>query len=232
MPRRLTFEDATALVKERADIENDRHIQPAELAAMMSSAYGTVYQKVASSGGRYWETTHTITVDGSSSYLEPADHLSTLGLDLVRLDESRRPLRPLPIQHRHRYAGRTGEARFYTIIDNRIFLYPKPSSGTYELLYIPQAPDLKSYTDADLFDLVTPDGEEMFIWGTVVKIFAKKEQDPRLAIAERDAAAERLLEWATMRSLIDGPVRVVEGDDDDCSSNINGSWNPASWRYR
>ena len=231
MPRRLTFENARDLCKQRADIENDRHIQPAELAAMMSSAYGAVYQKVAASGGRYWESTYSITADGSASYPEPDDHLSTIGLDLVRADGTRCPLKPLPIQHRHRFAGRTGEARRYMLIDSALILFPKPSSGAYEMLYIPQAPDLKTYADSDLIDVVTPDGEEMFIWGTVVKILAKKEQDPRLAITERDAAAERLLEWATMRSLVDGPVRVVEDTEDDLA-DINGSWNPASWRYR
>lgn len=232
MPRRLTFEDAATLCLQRADVENDPHIEAAELASMMSSSYGDAYSVVAKSGGRYFETVHPIAADGSDSYDEPDDHLSTIGMDFVASNERRAPVRQLPIQHRHRWAGRRGQARRFVIIDDQIWLYPKPASGNYELLYIPQAPDLKTYAAGDLFDVVTPDGEEMFVWGTVVKILAKKQRDVRLAIAEREAARTRLLEWALLRSMVEGPVRVVDDDDDYDSGDINGSWNDASWRFR
>jgi hypothetical protein len=232
MPRRLTFSDAATLCLQRADVESDPHIGTAELAAMMSSAYGDAYSVVAKSGGRYWETTYTITADGSASYVEPADHLSTIGMDFVATNGRRTPVHQLAIQHRHKWAGRTGQARRFVIIDNQIFLYPTPSSGTYELLYIPQAPDLKTYSGGDLFDVVTPDGEEMFLWGTVKKILGKKGRSAVMAHDECEAARARLLEWALLRSMVEGPIRVVQ-DEDDCDySDPNGSWNDASWRYR
>jgi hypothetical protein len=232
MPRRLTFSDAATLCLQRADAEGDPHIDPAELAAMMSSSYGDAYSVVAKSGGRYFETTYQITATGADSYDEPDDHLSTIGMELVSTTKRRTPVHQLAIQHRHRWAGRTGQARRFVIIDDQIFLYPVPSSGTYELLYIPQAPDLKTFADGDLFDVVTPDGEEMFIWGTVKKILGKKGRSAVMAHDECEAARGRLLEWALLRSMVEGPVRVVQ-DDDDCDyADPNGSWNDASWRFR
>lgn len=228
MPRRMTYTTALARVRQRADIEGDDHIADTELSAMMSAAYGEVYQEVANSGHRYWETTHTITADGSDSYDEPDDHLATIQLERVDASDRRYPLDEIMAQERHLYAGQSGgEATLWCLVDDQIFLFPKPSSGTYELTYIPQCPDLATYAGSDLFDVVTPDGEELFLWGSAVKALSKKSRDVRLAIAEREAARARLQQWAALRAF-NGPRRRIFVQDDYDPRDLD----PGSWRNR
>lgn len=227
MPRRFTMSDLVVKCQRRADKENDDHIAAAEWKALISEQYGDVYSVVAGTGMQYFQHTSTIATTGASYYDEPADHLSTVALDrIVDSAGTRRSLQEIMAQERARFAGRSGsEARVFALVDDRIYLYPTPPSGqTYELLYIPQPPDLGSYADADVVDLVTPDGEAFLVWGVAVKALSKGEGDVRLALAERDAARGRLLEWAAERS-INEPRRIIVD---------SGDWpsDPAEWRNR
>lgn len=117
-------------------------------------------------------------------------------------------------QERSRYGGVTGDAYEYAIVDDQIYLYPTPSSGTYQLIYIPQPPDLSDYDDADIVDLVCGFGEAYVIWGTAIKAMAKGEGDVRLAMAERDRLAARLMEWAAERDATEPRRRVLDQGDE------------------
>lgn len=198
----------------RADLEGDQHVSTAEWNALISEKYGELYGLVCETGLRYFETTQTITATGADSYTEPTDHLATIGLDLVDADGTRRGLSELMISERNDYAGSTGEALYFTFVDDQLFLYPNPSSGTYELTYVPQSPDLSSYADADLVDLVTPDGEAMLIWGVAALARSKSESDVRLHLDREAAAAERLRFWAANRSLTEARHRTPWIADD------------------
>ena len=107
MPRRYDLETLVARCKRRADKENDEHISDAEWAALLSEAYGELYDIVSGTNLRYFETVHEFTADGSDSYDEPDDHGKTVGLDRVDSDGTRFTLRPLMAQERIRFAGRT-----------------------------------------------------------------------------------------------------------------------------
>lgn len=228
MPRRFDLETLVDRCKKRADKEFDDHISDGEWASLISEAYGELYERVVDAGLRYFETTHDFTADGSDSYDEPDDHGKTVGVDRVEADGTRVSLRPLMAQERTRYAGDTGEACEYAIVDDQIFLYPNPTSGDYELIYNPQPPDISSYADSDLIDVVCTFGEGFLLWSVAVKALSKSEADVRLAIAERDRCEQRLLEWATERDANEPRRRVLDREYEDAVSGRD----PDFWRFR
>ncbi len=225
MPRRYALSTLRTRCQRRADAENDSHISNAEWAALISEAYGELFEVVAGAGLRYFETVHEFTADGSPSYDEPDDHGKTIGLDLVYTDGRRRALRPMMAQERQRYGSSTGgEPCEYALVDDQIVIYPDPASGlTFELLYIPQPPDVSDYDDADELDVVCIHGESFLIWSVTVKALSKSESDVRLAMAERDRAGQKLLEWAIERDANEPRRRYFDLDDHD-TENI--------WRSR
>lgn len=193
-------------------MENDESISDAEWFALISEVYGELYEIVGGVSLRYWETTHDITANGSDSYDEPDDHGKTVGLDRVNSDGTRVSLLPLMPGERARFAGQTGDALEYAIVDDQIFLYPNPPSGSYQLLYIPQPPDISSYSGTDQIDVVCIYGEQFLLWGVAVKAKAKSESDVRLAMAERDRAGQKLMEWAAERDANEPRRRLVDDE--------------------
>lgn len=114
------------------------------------------------------------------------------------------------------WSGRTGDARRYELVDDMIYLYPTPPAGqTYELLYIPAAPDLSGYASDACVDCVIAEGEAFVIWGTLVKAKAKSESDVRLAVIERDRLAKLVDEWAKNRLMLEPSRRIVVDVDYD-----------------
>jgi hypothetical protein len=233
VPRRYEMSALVERCQQRADLENDGHIASAEWKALISEQYGELFNAVSETGLRYFETTATLTTTGATYVAEPEDHFSTLRLDYLvdgTVTGQRRTLDELMSQEQAVWSGHSGssEARAYALVDDRIYLYPTPPSGQlYEILYIPQSPDLSAYADDDVIDVVSPDGEAFLIWGVTVKALAKSESDVRLAIAEREAARERLTAWATMRAFSQ-PRRLISGSFDGPLSG----YDPADWRFR
>jgi hypothetical protein len=227
MPRRYTLAELRTRCKRRADKENDPHISDAEWNALISEQYGELWELVAGTGLRYFETRHSIVADGSDSYDEPDDHGKTVGLDRIEPDGTRFTLLPLMAQERVRFSGREGPAVEYAIIDDQIVLYPKPAHGEYELIYIPQPTDLSTYADDEAVDVVCIHGEAFLIWGAAVKAMSKGEADVRLALGERDRCAQRLLEWAAERDANEPRRRVL-----DPRTGLEGPYDPSSWWSR
>lgn len=229
MPRRLLMSDAVLRCKRRADKENDDHIGTSEWKALISEQYGDLYSVVAGTGLRYFETTSTITTTGVASYDEPCALLALVGVDrIVDSSGTRRTLAEIMAGERAYFSGLAGDATAYALVDDQLVLYPTPPSGqTYEMLYIPQPPDLSDAADDACLDVVTPDGEAFLIWGVAAKALAKAEQSVDFAVSEREQARVRLTEWATLRAF-NNPRRRVIADDP-----FDGSFlDPADWRFR
>lgn len=210
MPRRYPMSDLVEMCKVNADKEGDDHITDAKWKSFISLKYGDLFGIVAKTGGQYFQYTASITTTGAAYVDEPTDHYSTVSFDRILDSAGRRSaLTEIMAQERAALAGRTGsEATCFTIIDDRIYMYPTPPSGqSYELIYIPQPPNLRNYADAQLVDVVTPDGEEFLMWAVTVLALGKGESDVRLAMNERDAARGRLVEWAADRA-INEPRRI------------------------
>lgn len=215
--------------QQRCDMEYQDNISDSEWKGMLSTSYAELYSIVAESGLRYFETTQTYTTDGTADYAEPDDHMATVGLDYVDTQGDRRALYEIMAQERNRFSSVTGGqyAVAYAFIDDELRLYPTPPSGqTYELVYVPQPPDLSSLADAYQVDVVTPDGEAFLLWATAVQALAKEESDTSLARAEREAARERVYNWAVLRALNSPRRKIVDSDP-----NLDYDIDPASWWY-
>ncbi len=225
MPRRFTLGDLVTMCQQRCDMENQTSISTTEWKRMISTTYGDLHSLVSSTGLRYFETSTTITATGAASYSEPADHLSTIGVDYVVNSSTgqRRALYELMPQERNRFTGMTGQAVAFMLVDDALSLWPKPSSGSYVWLYIPQPPHLAALADAEVIDVITPDGESFLVWGVAVQAKAKEESDTNHAEREREAARQRVIEWATMRNILQPRRRIVE-DDVDIGYRYPGDW--------
>ncbi len=209
MPRRLAMSTIVTRCQQRADLENDSHIATTEWRALISEKYGELYGTVCDAGLRYFETISTFTATGAAGYDEPDDHMATIGFDFISTGGTRTALVELMPGEAVSQAGQTGEACYFTIVDDIVSFYPNPASGTYVMRYVPQSPDLSAYADASLVDLINADGEAFLIWGVSVLAKSKSESDVRLAIEREAAARDRLLVWAVNRSMNEGRRRPM-----------------------
>lgn len=215
MPRLVTMGKLEARCQRRADLEEDDHISHEEWLEIINESWGELFGIVAGAGLRYFETRETFTTDGSNELAEPVNVRSIVGLWLVESSGHKRLLRPLLPQERAQWSGSgTDSARRYEFIDNTLYLYPTPPTGqTYELLYIPEAPDVSEYASDDCVDCVTAEGEAFVIWGAVVKAKSKSESDVRLALAERERLGSVVKDWALNRMMIEPQRRIVTDID-------------------
>jgi hypothetical protein len=210
-----------ARCKRRAGLVGDNSIPDTDWQEAISEMYGELHGIVADAGGRYYETEASITATGASSYTLPTDHLATIGIDrITSTTGGREPLDEIMMQERHLYAGQTGNGSFFAIVGQTIEMYPRPGSGTYKHLYIPQAADLSLVGPTTDVDLVTPDGESFLLYGVAVKIRSRSESSVEVEMIERDKAEGRLRSWAQQRSYIT-PRRQVE---------VGDHGRPSDWR--
>lgn len=229
MPLRLAMSDARLRCQRRAIMEGDQSIGTTEWNSLISETFGELYEEVADSGLRYFETSTTFTTSGLGYLAEPADQLAMVdNIELV-LDATSgrcRRLYPIAAQERARWAGRTGDPRRFEMVDDRFYLYPTPAAGkVLTLRYIPQPPDLTNFADADVIDVVTPSGLAFLVWGTALKAMSKDRSDVTLAMQERESARERLKSWAENRAFHQQPRRIVEDDhSDESPDDWAGYW--------
>ena len=197
----------------------------AEILALMSEVYAErVFEPVADVS-RYFESEHSITATGATSYDEPTDWLQTLRVERVDGD-NRRHLIPLMPDERDRFVGLTGDATRYERIDDQIYLYPNPTSGSYRMLYKPQCPDLSSYADGDLIDVVNAAGQAALVWGVAAIMLAKAESNNALALGMADKATERLVMQVVNESATEAPRRGMPD-----YTHLEDGVDP-EWRYR
>lgn len=208
MPRRKALSYWRARIRKLADAEENLHVSDAEIDEGVDEVYGDLFHLVVDGAGEYFQVTHTITADGSASYDEPDDHLSTVSFERVDANGTRTPLRRLEPQQRHRFGTSTGTATSYSLVDDQIYLYPRPSSGSYELLYIPQPPDISTYADSDLIDVVCIYGAQFLVYGVAALVLSKSESDQRGWLARQQRAEQKLIEWAATRDFHGSHVRV------------------------
>jgi len=203
MPRIYRLDDIRLRCQRRSNKEGDPSISIPEWNALISEQYGDLYSEVEKTGMRYFESTFAFTATGAASYAVPVDHLATLGIDRITDSVgSRVTLDEMMSPERTRWAGQIGDAQSYAIVGQLIYLFPKPPSGSYELLYMPQAPDLSTAADSTSIDVVQADGEAFLIWGVAVKALTKSESDVRMHMAEREAARVRFVDWAILKAFV------------------------------
>lgn len=216
MARNFTVLQLIDRAKNRMDMANSDALTDAEWKENLSSVYGELYEEVADSGMRYFETEATITADGSASYALPSDHLSTIAIDGEVSPGGRRfPVVEQMVQERNGYQGAlsSGQAKEFAIVGSTLKLYPVPASGSYYHTYIPQAADLSSAQDTDVVDVITPSGEKFVVYGLVILARIKEQDDMRADLQQQQMALTKLRKWVVQRSF-NTPRRPMHGDVD------------------
>ncbi len=231
MARAIPLGTLVTRCKRRADRESDESISTAEWKALISEKYGELHGAVAEAGLAYFESTADITAAGESSHSLNAAVLSVVAVDRIvnSTTGEKDPLQLIMGQERAFLAGATGQARFYAFTGSSIELWPRPSTGTYRVTYVPQSTDYSSSSDDTSVDVVTADGEAFLIWGVAAMACDKGEADLRFKASQANDAKERLQIWATNRALHEPKRRVI------ASSSLYGDpigIDPQDWRYR
>lgn len=203
------------------DLENDDSIADAVWGWMMSMVYAELWTEVSSTGRRYFETSETVTATGAASYDEPEGHMGTVRVTRVDGDYEY-PLRELRPGEETSFKGTTGEAVAWALVDDQLYLYPNPSSGSYKWYYQQQPTDISSYADGDVVDVVLPAGEAFFLWGVAVLALQRQQKNVQLAMAEKERAREQLQFQAAQRNARD--VMQREPDDDDIPGPGQWGW--------
>lgn len=212
MAHSFTMGTLLTRARARADKAGDEALADSDLQVLISEVYGKLYCLVSETGHRYFEKVDTVSTTGADSYTIPTDHLGTVRVERV-MDTAGRamPLREISAQEQTYWRGLTGSARVYSIVADQLFLHPTPPTGdTYNVRYIPQPPDLSTLLSSDSVDLVVPAGEQFLLWGVAVVAKGQSDGDVRLAIQEREAAEQRVLEWAQLRAFSQAPSPFVD----------------------
>lgn len=227
MPRRQTMGVWVDRFEQAAQMAGDDSVTPEMWKWWASMIYGELAAEVDLGAlDRYFETSTTITATGAASYDEPEDHFSTVRLVRV-VDSEEQPVRKLRRGEEAAYKGLTGDAIGYALVDDQLFLYPNPSSGTYKWYYVQQPTDLSNYADADIVDVVCPAGEAFFVWGVVAIALAQQKQDPRFALEQKEQARSRLPFEAGNRNGSEVSSRGPIVDDDG-----DATYGPDGWPIR
>jgi hypothetical protein len=209
-----------------ADMENDSSISPTEWNAIISEWYSEAYEVIAAAGTRYFEYTATLTTDGTNYLPEPDDQLSIVDqLELI-LDTATgrcRRLHPISPQQRARLSGRTGQPRYYELVDGRYFLYPTPPANqTLTIRYIPQVPDLTNYTGSQIVDVYCGAGLKFVQYGAAAAAVQKSKNDASALLQEREIQRKLLQEWSADRQFNAQPVWYTE--DGDGGDDVPQDW--------
>jgi hypothetical protein len=207
MPRLMQMGTIVERARQRADKVHDDHIEEAEWKSYVDEVYSTlIYSVAARPGMRYFEYVESLTTTGAAYVEEPDDLFSVIRVDYLASSTDRRRLISLKSSEEPPLAAMTGtEPVYYSLIDDRIYLFPTPATGkTIEMLYVPQPPDLSDYADDDLVDVVTPDGAAALIWGVAALARAKASQDVQFHTAKSEHHSSILLEWAAERLMGEG----------------------------
>jgi hypothetical protein len=205
--RNFTAGQILTRARQRADREDSQFVTDTEGLTLVSASYADLYNTLVSKGLSYFESTQTITTDGTANTALPSGYLGTIGVDYQRGSSQWSPLYELMPQERNRYGASSGEARAYRVVGSNITLYPTPPTGqTYRHLYVPAPADLTS--SATSVDGVSG-FEEYVVLDVAIKMLHKEESSATHLERERARILERIEEAADHRRM-SGGGRVVD----------------------
>lgn len=203
------------MCQQRVDMENHNLISPNEWLNLLTEAYSELFTMVMEAGLSYFEYSVILTMDGSGTLPEPADHFSTVELAYLvdgTTTGRRRDLKQIQPQERSRRAGSTGTwPESFIFVDDVIFVYPTCPAGTmFELRYTAQPPTIVLMVGPLIFevDVVSGDGLAFLVESVAVKALRKSGSPTAEAMQAREEARTRCMESFTLRSF-NAPRRRV-----------------------
>lgn len=228
MARNFTIAELLTKGRRACNQVNSSALSDAEWQDELSTIYSDFQAAIIDGGAREFESSGTISTDGSQDYALPADFMTEIGVDYeAGSNGERQELKPFSVHDRNRTSGQAGRARYYAIIGGNVRLYPTPPSGeTYYLIYVPQATDISESATSTNIDVIVPAGEKFFKY-SLAAIGAAKEGDmERLDYFEAKAAdaKRKLIEWSFKRSLTQPRRKYVAGEPGDPYDYEEGDW--------
>ncbi len=204
-------------IRQRTDTENSEFVTDAELTQLINTSYNELYGLLVRASMHRAETVEEITANGSGSYTLPDDFFSLIGVYRT-YDTDKVPLERFP--DKFRPGTRTGDATMYRVAGAELVLYPKPSSGAYDLVYVPVPDELTA--DAD-----TVDGalgwEEFIVIDASINVLEKEGSNTATLERRRQMILDRIADEAQLVEFTETP-RIL---------NVRDEWriirDPADW---
>jgi hypothetical protein len=195
-------------IRQRTDTVGSEFVTDAEITQLINTAYKELYALLVRKSLQRAESVQTIVADGSAFYPLNSDFVGLLGVYRVLGDE-RLPLK----RHSDRFrpGSRQGDAVSYRLVNSTVELYPQPTSGEYELVYVPLPGELTDPTDE--LDGVLG-WEEFVILDAAICVLEKEESDTTKLERKRGRILQRIEDEAQLADL-HSVVRIEDTRDYD-----------------
>jgi hypothetical protein len=201
----VLLRQARELADEETATPTVAFIDDTEALGMLNSSHGIWHGLLVKAVPERFETSETITGNGSAAYNLPARHLLTLAVDYQYSTNSFWPLTRIQPQDRTKYETTGDPAEGYYLKAATLVLLPNPSSGTYRHTYIQNAATL---TANDSVDGVNG-WEQWLVYDVAIRMMIKGKHDPSALIIERDKLKAEIEASAADRDA-GTPMRVVD----------------------
>lgn len=218
----VTLEELITRVRQRTDTVDSDFVTDEELTQLINTAYKELYGMLVTKSLHRSEAVFELEADGSLSYDLPIDFFALMGVYRVLGGScDPQPLERFP--DKYRSGSRSGDAVMYRVSGSKVVLYPVPSSGTYEVVYIPIPGDLIDPTD--LLDGVLG-WEEFVVLEAAICVLEKEESDTSKLEYKRDRILKRIRDEAEAVEFTETP-RILNTRDKDRPDWVdpNGDWN-------
>jgi hypothetical protein len=170
-----------------------------EVDALINTGYKELYGLLMLHGLHRSEEIETVTATGATTYALPTDMFGILGV--WRNDNG---YRIRLTRHDHRLRPNTaanGPANTYRVLGSSLELNPCPSSGTYEVMYVPVPGTLVDDTDA--LDGVLGWEEYVVLW-VAIQLRIKEETDEKPLLNLLDKLTVRIQDEAQAAEFTEG----------------------------
>jgi hypothetical protein len=216
-----TLAQVRTRVRQRTDTVGSDFVTDAELNQLINTAYTELYGMLVTKSLHRSETVYEVATTGAESYDLPSDFFGLIGVYRA-VGEDKVPLERFP--DKFRPGSRTGDAVSYRVSGLSLVLYPKPSSGTYDVVYIPVPGDLSA--DDDTLDGVLG-WEEFVVIEAAINVLAKEESDTTALEIKRERILRRIRDEAEAAEFTETP-RILDVRDSWRQVTDPAEWWPAS----
>lgn len=216
----VTLAQLITRIRQRTDTEESEFVTDAEITQLINTSYKELYGLLVRASLHRAEEVETVATNGAASYALPADFFSLIGVYRT-YDQDKVPLDRFP--DKFRPGARTGDATMYRVVGNDLVLYPKPSSGSYDVVYIPLPTELE--VAADELDGVLG-WEEFVVLDCAINVLEKEGSNTTTLERKRDMILRRISDEA----------QLVEFTQTPKIQDVNADWrrprDPADFTYR
>ncbi len=187
-------------IRERTDNEHTQFVTDDELTGLVNTAYKELYGLLVRKSLQRVESTYSIPITGATSYGLPTDFYSLIG---VFRTDGQTKTRLTRFSERVSPGTVNSSASQYRLVGANIVLFPNPTSGTYELVYIPVPGVLED--DDDELDGVLG-WEELVVIDCSIRVLQKEESDVSTLKEDKAVMLRRIADEVEAVEFTEGQV--------------------------